>query len=111
MGGQANPTMTLLSGYFNEDWEEDHSPTWQNVIAAFVRETSSDGVKDVIDDLGQLITSNLSEEDLVWLLKAIGSNIRPEGFGLGNRQWFAELRAELVRPALDNRPVGDGEQR
>ncbi|HEY1714644.1 MAG TPA: contact-dependent growth inhibition system immunity protein [Solirubrobacteraceae bacterium] len=95
-----NPIVGLIAGYFNADWELDFpSQRWQDVTAEFVREEPADAVKAVVDELDQLIKSDLNEADLHWLLRELGSGILPEKIGLGNRQWLGDLRSDLERLA------------
>lgn len=93
-----SPLRTLMVAYFNEDWEADFH-TWQDAAAAFARDEPTSIVDPAVADLNQLIQSDLDEDDLLWLLEAMASGVRPEGLGLHNRQWLCQLQEELRRIA------------
>ena len=92
----------FFGGYFHQDWVCEH-PDYISVVNNFIKDASSEDIKDVIRDFKILLEMQLSEEELRHIaFYELGCYFDPEPSGITYRQWFTELKTILEESLLGN---------
>jgi len=89
----------LLSGYFHQDWREEHGGVGA-ALTAYRAEASSESIHAAIADIDRLLDAGLDETGLARVLAdGFDCNHVPSSEGRAPAAWLSEVRAALLRPA------------
>lgn len=96
----AQPRFDLLSeffgAWFHQDWNLDASD-WLGVVKVFLADSDHDDVTKTARELRAFLALEITEDELVCLLKQFGCYYtpRPDLGGPSYREWLTEVRKAL----------------
>jgi hypothetical protein len=103
----------FLSAYFNQDWMHIKiRPDWTpknadaaSVVRYFIDQSPPELLKKVAEDIDELLTVGMSEEELQQFLYAkLGSYYMPTADGVSPSDWLRSVR-ELFLSAVERTPL------
>lgn len=103
----------FLGAYFHQDWmhikiRPDWSPESadaESVVRYFIDESSPEILKNVADDIDELLAVGMSEEELQqFLYRELGSYYLTTADGVSPGDWLRSVR-ELLLSAVERMPL------
>lgn len=96
----------FFAGYFFDGWEKAHfpnkeSPTYEDLVDVFTSNATHELLQQVINELYDLISLNLDEDQLLDTTLRLGLNIYPPAIGLTYQAWLERV-LDLLEGSLDN---------
>lgn len=85
----------LLSGYFNQDWAEDHDSS-DEVISCFISEASNETFAQTKKELNELLLKNKTEQELQdFLFTDIGCGYYYPYKWINGKSWLEHIKSRL----------------
>lgn len=99
----------LLAPYFASYWHElyiwdDKEPNYRDIIELFITENTQESILATIEDMNKLLSQNYSDNEVGDILRSHGSNFRPMGVNLTNKQWVENVLEILTNSVQDINP-------
>ena len=99
-----NTIHNFFAGYFHQDWKED-DPNVDAVVQRYMRDSTTQEIRDLIEDIEEYMRDHLDDADLLRLLfEDLGCFYLPTADGLTARQWMTHV-VDLLRQEADRRPT------
>ncbi len=84
----------ILASHFHQDWPVE-SGSYESVMREIRHSTSREAIAIAVAEIGDLLGSRRSEEELAAALLNLGCYFAPSSMGLDTREWLVSLRKEL----------------
>lgn len=87
----------FFGGYFHQHWKELYDwegkePTFEPIVHLCIHESSGDELRKTIEQLEQLISQRLDEQELRQVVtRTLGANIYAQGMGMTYQRWLEEV--------------------
>jgi hypothetical protein len=87
----------FLGAYFHQDWSLESTDA-EGVLRSFMRNEPQETVRQVCDEIEQLLKRDLSDEELGSIVHGeLGSYYSPAADGMTYRQWLHWIQTYLRR--------------